>query len=171
MDHPAIFQPLQLRHLTLRNRIVFGAHTANMSEGGLPGERHLGYYRERALGGVAMIVVEPVPIHHTAVLTRGNFRADDDAVIPHFRRITDAVHAEGAHIRALGRPHSGPDTVDNVLCLCPNHHTLFDEGGIYVGDDLRVHDHRGAVIGKLTKRAQHPIDVGHLQSHRERWGY
>ena len=98
MDHPAIFQPLQLRHLTLRNRIVFGAHTANMSEGGLPGERHLGYYRERAMGGAAMIVVEPVPIHRTAVLTRGNFRADDDAVIPHFRRITDAVHAEGAHI-------------------------------------------------------------------------
>ena len=98
MDHPAIFQPLQLRHLTLRNRIVFGAHTANMSVDGLPGERHLGYYRERAMGGAAMIVVEPVPIHKTAVLTRGNFRADDDAVIPHFRRITDAVHAEGAHI-------------------------------------------------------------------------
>ena len=98
MDHPAIFQPLQLRHLTLRNRIVFGAHTANMSVDGLPGDRHLGYYRERAMGGAAMIVVEPVPIHKTAVLTRGNFRADDDAVIPHFRRITDAVHAEGAHI-------------------------------------------------------------------------
>jgi 2,4-dienoyl-CoA reductase-like NADH-dependent reductase (Old Yellow Enzyme family)/thioredoxin reductase len=98
MDHPAIFQPLQLRHLTLRNRIVFGAHTANMSVDGLPGDRHLGYYRERALGGAAMVVVEPIPIHRTAVLTRGNFRADDDAVIPHFRRITDAVHAEGAHI-------------------------------------------------------------------------
>ena len=26
-----------------------------------------------------MIVVEPVPVHRTAVLTRGNFRADDDA--------------------------------------------------------------------------------------------
>jgi 2,4-dienoyl-CoA reductase-like NADH-dependent reductase (Old Yellow Enzyme family)/thioredoxin reductase len=98
MDHPAIFQPLQLRHLTLRNRIVFGAHTANMSEAGLPGDRHLAYYRERAMGGAAMIVVEPVPIHRTAVLTRGNFRADDDAVIPHFRRITEAVHQEGAHI-------------------------------------------------------------------------
>ncbi|HKP25502.1 MAG TPA: FAD-dependent oxidoreductase [Dongiaceae bacterium] len=98
MDHPAIFQPLQLRHLTLRNRIVFGAHTANMSVDGLPGERHLGYYRERAMGGAAMVVVEPIPIHRTAVLTRGNFRADDDAVIPHFRRITDAVHQEGAHI-------------------------------------------------------------------------
>ena len=50
---PHLFQPLQLRHKTLKNRIVFGAHTANMSEGGLPGDRHLGYYRERARGGAA----------------------------------------------------------------------------------------------------------------------
>jgi 2,4-dienoyl-CoA reductase-like NADH-dependent reductase (Old Yellow Enzyme family)/thioredoxin reductase len=95
---PHLFQPLTLRHLTLRNRIVFGAHTANMSVDGLPGERHLGYYRERARGGAAMIVVEPVPVHATAVLTRGNFRHSDDAVIPHFRRIAEAVHAEGAAI-------------------------------------------------------------------------
>ena len=71
---PHLFKPLTLRHLTLRNRIVFGAHTANMSVDGLPGERHLGYYRERARGGAAMIVVEPVPVHANAVLTRGNFR-------------------------------------------------------------------------------------------------
>ena len=93
---PNLFQPLDLRHKTLRNRIVFGAHTANMSEAGLPGERHLGYYRERALGGAAMIVVEPMPVHATAVLTRGNFRHEDDVVIPHFRTITDACHEEGA---------------------------------------------------------------------------
>ena len=40
-----------------------------------------------------MIVVEPVPVHRTAVLTRGNFRADDDAVIPAFRRLVDAARA------------------------------------------------------------------------------
>ncbi len=91
-------EPVRLRHLTLRNRIVFGAHTANMSELGLPAAAHLGYYRERARGGAAMIVVEPVPVHPTAVLTRGNFRPADDAVIPGFRAITDAVHAEGAAI-------------------------------------------------------------------------
>lgn len=92
---PHLFTPLKLNHVTLKNRIVFGAHTANMAGGGLPGERHLHYYRERALGGAAMIVVEPVPVHPTAVLTRGNFRHDDDAIVPHFRRITDACHAEG----------------------------------------------------------------------------
>ncbi len=95
---PNIAQPLQLRHRTLRNRINFGAHTANMSEGGLPGDRHLGYYLERARGGAAMIVVEPVPVHATAVLTRGNFRHGDDSIIEPFRRITDAIHAEGATI-------------------------------------------------------------------------
>lgn len=97
-EFPALFQPLQLRHKTLRNRIVFGSHTANMAEQGLPGERHRGYYEERARGGAGMIVVEPVPVHRTAVLTRGNFRHSSDEVIPHFRKITDAVHAQGAVI-------------------------------------------------------------------------
>ncbi len=89
---PHLFAPLQLRHKTLKHRLNFGAHTANMAEGGLPGERHLGYYLERARGGAAMIVCEPIPAHATGVLTRGNFRHGDDAVIPHFRRITDACH-------------------------------------------------------------------------------
>jgi 2,4-dienoyl-CoA reductase-like NADH-dependent reductase (Old Yellow Enzyme family) len=92
---PHVFAPLTLRHRTLRARITFGAHTANMAEGGLPSDRHVAYYRERALGGAGMIVVEPVPVHRTAVLTRGNFRVDDDTVVPHFRRLTDACHEAG----------------------------------------------------------------------------
>ena len=70
---PTLFSPLQLRHKTLKNRIVFGAHTANMSHEGIPGPRHFGYYRERARGGAAMIVIEPSPAHRTGILTRGNF--------------------------------------------------------------------------------------------------
>ena len=90
MPFPHVFEPVALRHKTLTSRITFGAHTANMAEAGLPGDRHIGYYRERALGGAGMIVVEPVPVHRTAVLTRGNFRHGDDAVVPHFRRLTEA---------------------------------------------------------------------------------
>ena len=91
----ALFTPLTLRHKTLKNRIVFGAHTANMAVDGLPGARHLGYYLERAKGGTAMIVVEPIPIHRTAVLTRGNMRHSDDAIIAPLQVITDACHNEG----------------------------------------------------------------------------
>ena len=96
MPFEQLFAPLTLRHKTLRNRVVFGAHTANMAEQGLPGERHLGYSLERAKGGAAMIVVEPVPVHRTAVLTRGNMLHSDDAIIAPLKRITDACHAERA---------------------------------------------------------------------------
>jgi 2,4-dienoyl-CoA reductase-like NADH-dependent reductase (Old Yellow Enzyme family) len=108
---PHLFSPLALRHKTLKHRLNLGAHTANMAEGGLPGARHLGYYAERARGGAAMIVVEPVPVHRTAVLTRGNFRHNDDAVVPAFRRLTDACHEFGTvmiqqlyHVGAHGDP-------------------------------------------------------------------
>lgn len=91
-----LFTPIALRGKTLRNRIVFGAHTANMAVDGLPTERHAAYYAERAIGGAAMIVVEPMPVHQAAVLTRGNFRPSDDSVIPHFRKVTDAIRSNGA---------------------------------------------------------------------------
>ena len=55
-----------------------------MADQGIPGERHLGYYREMAMGGAAMLVIEPVPVRAAAVLTRGNFRHSSDEVIPHF---------------------------------------------------------------------------------------
>ena len=92
---PHVFQPLDLRHTTLKHRINFGAHTTNMSELGLASDQHLGYYTERAIGGAAMIVVEPIPTDESAVLTRGNFRPGTDDVIPGFRRITEACHGYG----------------------------------------------------------------------------
>lgn len=45
-------------------------------------------------------------------------------------------YAEAAHIRPLGRPHDGPDIPENILCLCPNHHVLFDMGVISLREDL-----------------------------------
>jgi putative restriction endonuclease len=44
-------------------------------------------------------------------------------------------YAEAAHIRPLGEPHRGPDSADNLLCLCPNHHVMFDMGAFSIADD------------------------------------
>ncbi|PYF08176.1 2,4-dienoyl-CoA reductase-like NADH-dependent reductase (Old Yellow Enzyme family) [Rhodobacter viridis] len=96
--HRHLLSPLDLRGQRLRNRIVFGAHTNNMAENGLPGARTGAYLLERALGGAAMIVAEPMPVHRTAVLTRGNYRHDSDAVIAPFRAITEPVRDAGAVI-------------------------------------------------------------------------
>ncbi len=97
-SHPHLLSPLQLRGQTLRNRIVFGAHTNNMSDMGIPGPRMEGYFVERALGGAGMIVTEPVPVHRTGVLTRGNMLHSSDEIITHFQRITDRVKDAGAVI-------------------------------------------------------------------------
>jgi 2,4-dienoyl-CoA reductase-like NADH-dependent reductase (Old Yellow Enzyme family)/thioredoxin reductase len=45
-----------------------------------------------------MIVAEPMPVHRSGVLTRGNFLQSTDDVIPHFRAITDPVKQAGAVI-------------------------------------------------------------------------
>jgi 2,4-dienoyl-CoA reductase-like NADH-dependent reductase (Old Yellow Enzyme family) len=118
---PRLFSPVSLRGRILRNRIVFGAHTANMASDGVPGDRHVAYYAERAIGGAGMIVVEPMPVHPAAVLTRGNFLPGDDSVVPHFRKVTTAIKENGAvaiqqlyHVGAHGdsdnsyHPHWSP---------------------------------------------------------------
>ncbi len=96
--HRHLLAPLQLRGQTLRNRIVFGAHTNNMSDMGIPGPRMESYLLERALGGAAMIVAEPVPVHRTGVLTRGNLLHGSDEIIPHFQKITSRVQEAGSVI-------------------------------------------------------------------------
>lgn len=35
-------------------------------------------------------------------------------------------YSEVHHIVPLGRPHNGSDSVDNMICVCPNHHVLLD---------------------------------------------
>lgn len=80
-----------------------------------------------------------------------------------------AGYAEGAHIRPLGRPHSGPDIASNVLCLCPNHHVLLDKGGISIDNDLTVRDQAGTQISQLRKARGHVVGADFLKFHREIW--
>jgi predicted HNH restriction endonuclease len=35
-------------------------------------------------------------------------------------------YAEAHHLKPLGGEHKGPDVSGNLMCLCPNHHALFD---------------------------------------------
>lgn len=37
-------------------------------------------------------------------------------------------YAEAHHIKPLGRPHEGPDVIENIICVCPNHHAELDYG-------------------------------------------
>lgn len=75
-------------------------------------------------------------------------------------------YAEAAHVRPLGRPHNGPDTADNLICLCPNHHYLFDVGAFGVRDDLSLI----GMAGRLQVVGGHVLNLEHLRYHREHFG-
>ena len=76
-------------------------------------------------------------------------------------------YAEGAHMRPVGKPHNGPDSVENVLCLCPNHHVLLDRGAIGLTDDWEVVDLlTGHVLGTLSIDPDHALDKAHAAYHR-----
>ena len=54
MSNDPLLQPYQLKHLTLKNRIIMTSHEPAYTEDGLPKDRYRAYHVERARGGVAM---------------------------------------------------------------------------------------------------------------------
>jgi len=68
-------------------------------------------------------------------------------------------YAEGCHVRPLGKPHNGPDTTDNVLCLCPNCHVLFDKHAITIDQDMNIIPSRKPLLIKDG----HSIHPDHLK--------
>ena len=45
---------------------------------------------------------------------------------------------KGAHIEPVGQPHNGPDDRVKYVCLCPNHHDMFDDYGFTINEDLTI---------------------------------
>ncbi|MET7331684.1 YDG/SRA domain-containing protein [Nonomuraea sp. NPDC005650] len=70
------------------------------------------------------------------------------------------------HVKGLGLPHEGPDTIDNMLCLCSNHRDLFKYGAIIIDDNFQVINQvDGEPFGELT--VKHDINKMYLRYHRE----
>ena len=75
-------------------------------------------------------------------------------------------YAEAAHIQPLGSPHNGPDVISNILCLCPNHHVLFDIGAFTIRDDFIL---TGSIEGKLKVKPRHTISREFLRYRRDHY--
>ena len=59
MNYPNLFQPFQIGSLKLKNRLVMSPMTMNYATTeGFATEKVIQYYRERARGGVGLIIVE-----------------------------------------------------------------------------------------------------------------
>jgi putative restriction endonuclease len=76
-------------------------------------------------------------------------------------------YSEAAHIRPLGRPHSGADSTENILCLCPNCHIRFDKGAYYIDlDSTEFVDVLSGLRKSLTLHSSHQISREVVEHHK-----
>ena len=95
-----LFSPLRVGPLVVRNRIVFSAHLTNFAEDGLPSQQHADYLAARAAGGTGLIITEEHSTHPTDWPYEKLIHGFHRAVIPGYRKITEAVHAHDVPILA-----------------------------------------------------------------------
>ncbi|HOT24386.1 MAG TPA: FAD-dependent oxidoreductase [Thermoleophilia bacterium] len=95
---PKLFTPVTIRGVTIKNRVVFLPHlTLYANADHTPSRRDAYYYRERARGGVGLVVVPSMVVEPSGSYLN-TIHAFDTASIPGLRRIVDAVHDNGATI-------------------------------------------------------------------------
>jgi 2,4-dienoyl-CoA reductase-like NADH-dependent reductase (Old Yellow Enzyme family)/thioredoxin reductase len=119
-----LLQPYQLKHLTLRNRVMSTAHEPAYSEDGMPKDRYRLYHVEKARGGIALTMTAG-----SAVVSRdsppafGNLLAYKDEIVPWLRRLADECHEHGSAVMIqlthLGR-RTGWNRADWLPVLAPS---------------------------------------------------
>lgn len=98
MKCEAMFQPITIKNMTLRNRVMLpGMSTRLCLDGGFVSDDMIEYYARIARGGCGLVVVEATSVH--APSAPWNFmQICSDEHIPGLKKLTDAVHKEGAKI-------------------------------------------------------------------------
>jgi len=93
---PAVLQPLTLRDVTLRNRLIVAPMCQYSVTDGLVGDYHLVHLGRFALGGFGLVVVEATGVTADGRISHGDVGLWSDEHIPGLARIADFLHAEGA---------------------------------------------------------------------------
>ncbi|MEV7359420.1 HNH endonuclease [Kitasatospora sp. NPDC091276] len=124
---------------------------------------------ERATGAAPRRdVTSSRPVRKAAIVSRVKEIHDFRCQVCETRlRSNRKPYSEAAHIRGLGKPHHGPDELHNLLCLCANHHVLFDGLEIYIDVEGVVREtHGDRLLGPLRQHPDHPIDEKYIDYHR-----
>lgn len=99
MSQDPLLQPYQLKHLTLKNRIMTTSHEPAYPEDGMPKERYAAYHAERAKAGVALAMTAgSAAVSKDSPPVFNNVLAYKDEVVPWIRQLTDQCHEHGCAV-------------------------------------------------------------------------
>ena len=94
IDSP-IFTPVQIGPVTLRNRVIRSAAFENMAYGNRPSQDLYDYHVAVSRGGVGMTTLAYASVCQSGLSFDGQLWMREE-IVPELKRITDAIHAEGA---------------------------------------------------------------------------
>ncbi len=125
MKNDPLLQPFQLKHLTLKNRIMISSHEPAYPEDGMPKQRYRAYHEERAKAGIALsMTAGSATVSRDSAPVFNNILAYKDEVVPWLRELTDAVHAHDCAVMIqlthLGR-RTGWSKGDWLPVVSPSH--------------------------------------------------
>ena len=99
MSKDPLLQPYQLKHLTLKNRIMTTSHEPAYPEDGMPKERYRAYHEERAKAGVALAMTAgSAAVSKDSPPVFNNILAYKDEVVPWIQNLTDGAHEHGCAV-------------------------------------------------------------------------
>lgn len=115
MSRDPLLQPLRIKGVEFKNRIMSTSHACGLEERGMPTARYQAYHEEKARGGLALTMFGGSS--NVSPDSPSIFRQLDvgtDEIIPHLARFSERVHQHGAalmcqitHLGRRGDPHAG----------------------------------------------------------------
>ncbi|MTH79058.1 NADH:flavin oxidoreductase [Paracoccus aestuariivivens] len=125
MSSDPLLQPYQLKHLTLRNRVMITAHEPAYAEDGMPKDQYRAYHVERAKAGVALTMTAgSASVARDSPPAFNNILAWKDEVVGWMRQLVDECHGHGAAVMIqlthLGR-RTRWDKADWLPVVAPSH--------------------------------------------------
>ena len=118
--YPHIFEPMTIRRMTVKNRIVMTPMGTNYGEqNGEMSFLHINYYEQRAKGGTGLIIVENASIDSPQGSNgTTQLRIDLDNYIPRLFKLCESIHKHGACI-AIQLNHAGASAMSSRIGMQP----------------------------------------------------
>jgi 2,4-dienoyl-CoA reductase-like NADH-dependent reductase (Old Yellow Enzyme family) len=105
-DAPNLFTPLQLRGITLRNRIAVSPMCQYSSRDGFANDWHLVHLGSRAAGGAGAVIMEATAVEDRGRISPGDQGIWKDGHIPGLERIAEFLKQQGA-VAGIQLAHAG----------------------------------------------------------------
>ena len=94
-----LLEPLTIKKLTLKNRVMSTSHASTLDDGGTPKERYQRYHEEKAKGGIALTMFGGSSmVSPDSTWGGGQVSVAYDHVIPHLQEFSERIHKHGAAI-------------------------------------------------------------------------